>query len=145
MLVDKIITPDDIKAQARQWVGVKWRHQGRNKNGIDCVGLILVTAWGVGLKMPDTIAYSRYYIPQVMLDAFLSRDFKLIPKEEKQSGDVLLINIGRTPTHTAIYIFEENKESIIHAYAPSRKTKEESLYPILEKRISHVFRYPGVN
>ena len=29
---------------ARGWVGTKWRHQGRSKRGIDCVGLVIKIA-----------------------------------------------------------------------------------------------------
>ena len=39
--VDYVIKRREIVDAARNWVGVPYRHQGRTRNGIDCVGLLL--------------------------------------------------------------------------------------------------------
>ena len=46
--VDYVLKRRDIVAEARKWVGVPYRHQGRGARGIDCVGLLIEVANGVG-------------------------------------------------------------------------------------------------
>lgn len=46
-------------AAARAWVGVPWVHQGRNRAGIDCVGLVVLSARACGLDVPLLADYSR--------------------------------------------------------------------------------------
>ena len=38
--VEYVIKRREIVAAARDWVGVPYRHQGRTRNGIDCIGLL---------------------------------------------------------------------------------------------------------
>ena len=33
------VTREMVVAEARTWIGVKWRHQGRTREGVDCIGL----------------------------------------------------------------------------------------------------------
>ena len=51
---------DLIVAEARRWIGVRWRHQGRSRSGVDCIGLCLCAveaATGTAFSAPAT--YSR--------------------------------------------------------------------------------------
>ena len=137
------ILPETVVEQARSLIGIKWRHQGRNENGIDCIGTVLVTAWKLGIEMRDSEAYSRFYIPEMLIKAALERGFRPIPKPEMQIGDVLYIKVGRTPTHVAI-LSSFLPKMIIHALEPAQRVREQIMSPQLEARISHVFRFPGV-
>lgn len=44
---------------ARKYIGVPWIHQGRSKIGIDCVGLIVLSARDCGLDVPMLADYGR--------------------------------------------------------------------------------------
>lgn len=48
---------------ARSYVGVPFKHQGRSRAGLDCVGLIVVAARECGLNVPMLATYGRtpYY------------------------------------------------------------------------------------
>ena len=57
-----MITPElriEIVEYARTWLGTKWRHQGRSKQGIDCIGLIIRTAEEFGFQYEDSTGYAR--------------------------------------------------------------------------------------
>ncbi len=44
---------------ARTWIGVPWRHQGRSRAGVDCIGLGVVVGRELGLAFIDTIHYPQ--------------------------------------------------------------------------------------
>lgn len=48
-------------AEARSYLGTPWRHQGRNRMGIDCVGLVIVSARINGLKMDVAANYGLFH------------------------------------------------------------------------------------
>src|SRR5260370_35936670 len=55
---------DDLDGQdmvdcARSYVGVPYFHCGRNRNGLDCLGLLLVVAHDLDLTTYDEVDYSR--------------------------------------------------------------------------------------
>lgn len=55
-----MIDPDErfIKV-ARSYLGVPWVHQGRSRTGLDCVGLIVISARNCGLDVPMLANYGR--------------------------------------------------------------------------------------
>ena len=50
---------DAIVAEARTWLGVPWRHQGRSRAGVDCAGLVVLVARALELADHDSTAYGR--------------------------------------------------------------------------------------
>lgn len=44
---------------ARKYIGVSWVHQGRSRNGLDCVGLVVLSARACGLDVPLLANYGR--------------------------------------------------------------------------------------
>lgn len=46
-------------AAARTFVGTRWRHRGRNRRGIDCVGLLVLSAKATGFPFEDASHYGR--------------------------------------------------------------------------------------
>ena len=57
--VDYVVKRRDIIAEARKWLGAPYRHQGRGRRGIDCVGLLVEVAKGVGHPVVAPTAYSN--------------------------------------------------------------------------------------
>ena len=53
------MTPAAFIAAARSYLGTPWRHMGRNRAGLDCIGLVLVAARDAGLSLPDPAPYER--------------------------------------------------------------------------------------
>jgi len=46
-------------AAARSYVGVPWKHQGRSRTGLDCIGLTVLAGRDCGLSVPLTATYGR--------------------------------------------------------------------------------------
>jgi cell wall-associated NlpC family hydrolase len=45
-----MITAQAVADAAASYEGVKWRHQGRDRNGIDCLGLLVMVAIDLGIE-----------------------------------------------------------------------------------------------
>ncbi len=133
-----------IVEAAREYINVPWQHQGRNKFGIDCVGLLVLVAKDIGLNPLDITTYSQYYNPEVLISAFIKNGCRKVIKTKAESGDMILINIGKAPMHVGILSMKGEVRHIIHAYRPAGKVREEEVYPMLEKRFRFGFTYPGL-
>ena len=55
------VTREQIVEWARGWLGVPGRHQGRNRSGIDCGGLVIEVAkeLGIATSAHDRMGYER--------------------------------------------------------------------------------------
>ncbi len=136
---------DKIIIEARSWIGVKWRHQGRTRQGIDCAGLIIKVAHGVGLSAFDYTSYQARPKGLEFLNIFRTHmDEKNVL--DALPGDVLLFRDGPYLCHSAIVAELNNTPSIIHAYAITKKVVEERLNQgdWLSRRVT-CFSYRGVD
>lgn len=138
LLFDRI----SILEEARSWIGVPWRHQGRNRLGIDCAGLTIVVAWGLRLSKFNIANYRR----EPKRDEFIGH-FRNNMREkqiaDRLPGDVVLIRDQMFTCHSAIVDKEGEQEYIIHAYAKRRKVVREPLTEEWLNRCTHCFAYPG--
>jgi len=135
---------DDIVAEARKWIDVPWRHQGRTRLGIDCAGLVILVGNSLDLINYDTTNYQRKTHGQDFLNHFrMNMDEKSIT--EVLPGDVMLFRDRQYPCHAAIVGGTPNALTIIHAYARVRKVIEERLNTEewLQRRII-CFKYRGL-
>jgi cell wall-associated NlpC family hydrolase len=133
-----IATNLDIIEAARTWKGVRWRHQGRNRLGVDCIGLLRVVADQLGL------------IPGVDFDGYgRMPDGRLRPELDKllvrrvgpyQLGDVLLMRFEKEPQHVAIV----TDKGIIHSAAQARKVVEHGMDAIWNSRVVAAYQWPEV-
>lgn len=44
-------------AAARSYIGVPWKHQGRSRAGLDCIGLIILAGRDIGIAVPLVANY----------------------------------------------------------------------------------------
>lgn len=115
-----MIEPAALIAQARQWVGVRFLHQGRSRHGADCLGAISAILGELGSDvflryLPLNYARS----PQSLLIDTLGQVSREIPL---QPGAIITVQFPFTPypSHAAIF----TGESIIHAHARVQKVVE---------------------
>lgn len=133
-------TPEDVIREARGWIGVPFHHQGRVRAGIDCIGLVVVIARGLGLVEPDfdTPHYGRF--PTGELEQGLHRYCRAI--SEPIPGCVVTIKWFAMPHHVAIF----TGESIIHAHQAFRKGVSEHRFDGRWRRRCIAFHaLPGVS
>jgi cell wall-associated NlpC family hydrolase len=117
-----MIAPEDVFAQAREWLGVRFVHQGRSRHGCDCLGFIAAFMQELG---SDTLmnalprAYGR--APQSLLVDGLP---KITREVALQPGALLLIQfpVYPWPSHAAIY----TGSSMIHSVEAAGKVVEHS-------------------
>lgn len=109
------MTPADLVAEARTWVGTPFVWQASLKGvGADCKGLI----WGVAreLGLPEAssvyaaVADYRRVVPVPLLLKGLAATFTRAP--DPQSGDVLLMTMGGQPCHLGFHA----GDAVIHTY-----------------------------
>jgi hypothetical protein len=131
----------DIVDQAKTWIGVRFRHCGRSRTGVDCAGLVIKVAHEMGFTTFDTREYARRPNIRAFLKHFKDH-MDPVPKGEMRSGDVLLTREIRFPAHCGILeIDDQNRRWLIHAYEPCGQVVREGLSKLREQDIIHVFRY----
>lgn len=101
---------------ARGWIGVRWRHLGRSRTGIDCIGLVLAAAAECGVEVPDPAPYPRE--PQgTRLVAGVAQHATRVASP--LPGDVLVFRLGPYGGHVGIAGIHpvHGQPSVIHAFA----------------------------
>lgn len=114
---------------ARSMLGLPWRHRGRNRLGVDCVGLVVLAAAKAGCRIPDHTHYGRE-----PWDDRLRKELKALcgaPVNDWCVGDIALISWGKgEPSHLAIlgdYLY--GGLSLIHAH---------NLHGVVEHRLDEI-------
>jgi len=133
-----------IVEEARSYLGVKWLHQGRTRDGIDCAGLVVCVGNGLGLIQYDRSDYQRNPNGSAFLHYFKDGGGVQKPVTEAKPGDILVLREGAYPCHTAIVGENRHGLTIIHAFIVRKKVVEEQLIGAwLAKRVA-CFQYPSV-
>lgn len=114
-LIDKLI------AEARSYVGVKWRHRGRSRFGIDCIGLVVKSTAAAGIEMRDRLDYSRTPWNDGLLRELEAHFGEAVPLDELQPGDIVaMIGEGQPEAgHVGVIAEHAGRLSLIHSYNTS--------------------------
>lgn len=103
---------------------MKWKHQGRSRSGIDCLGLIVVTAHKLGISDVDEKTYSPRPDGVSLVRRF-NEEMDEIPLTEMDAGDVVMFADSKYPCHVAFVSRKHGQLYIIHAHATRRQVLEE--------------------
>lgn len=137
-------TPDDIVAAARCYLGVPWRHQGRDARGLDCAGLVVVVARELGLTDYDATGYGRHALGQAFVDHFRAA-MDPVPVSAMRPGDVPVFADSVYPCHCGVISLRHDVLHLIHAHALRRRVIEEPYAGEWPLKIKFVFRFRGLN
>lgn len=132
-------TRQDIVNAARSYLGVRWRHQGRSREGVDCIGLVIRVAHDLGLSAYDTVAYSRIPDGHYLQDELEHNMQRVLGPAA--IGDVLLMRFAREPQHVGIV----SSIGIIHSYGAIRKVVEHRIDKIWSDRIVAAYSFKGID
>lgn len=137
---------------ARRFIGVRFAHQGRTAMGLDCLGLLMITAQeagmllgGVPIDQMDIPAYGAR--PDVaLLQARLDAVLQPVPVNTVQVGDVVLLKIDGSPQHLALISDYPmvGELGMIHAYAPAREVIEHRYARNWQRATYRAYRLPGL-
>lgn len=122
--IEAVATRAEFVSIAREFLGVRWQHQGRTEQGIDCVGLLVVPAIRLGVLQPgdDITDYPRQQDGS-QLSALLHRHCARLPRwQDGHLGDILAIKFTDQPQHVAIITRSYDPRwgcFVIHAFGNS--------------------------
>lgn len=140
-----------IVEAARQYLGVKFRHRGRSRVGLDCGGLIVLSYRDCGVQIHDTTLYG----PEPFKDGLVKHvalaldDAVLVApvgEADLRDGDVIVMRFRKEPHHLGIIAAVDYAGTpalnVIHADGESGRVLEHRLTPDMVARITHVHRRP---
>lgn len=139
-----------IVEQAREWLGVRYLHQGRNRFGADCVGFPLGVYAELGVELPDWRAYGTEADPDELLRrlrAALGQEIAVepVPFSALQPGDILLFRFPKTKSPRHIGIVSDRATggfNFIESNGNEGRVIERRLDERYLSRVTHVFRRP---
>ncbi len=145
---------------ARKYLGVRFRHQGRTMDGIDCAGLLVVSAWDCGINSWSKEAHFGYdRLPDgVTVNKIMNCICEKLPvhKETMIPGHIVQISYTsggfERVTHMGVLtdmggrydLGEDYVLGLIHAYMPKRKVVEHRLDEQWFTQVKGVFRPRGL-
>lgn len=141
------MTGADIVAEARTWIGVPFRHQGRSREGVDCIGLPVCVRAALGLETKFAgIDYRRTASDEAMLQYCKKNMIQVFPSD-LQEGDLLVIAFG-VNRHMAIvcnYPLAQGVLGVIHSRTETKQgVIEQRLDPRWMRFVRGCFRFPEV-
>jgi len=133
------MTPEALIESARGWLGVPWRHLGRTRGGVDCIGLVILAAGGAGLSIADPAPYARQPQEAALLRGALAHG-RRVP--EARPGDVLIFRMGLFGGHVGIATSHRayHCPGVLHAYAPHKHVVEQPIDAEFQRALLAVIR-----
>lgn len=131
----------DLITAAYDYVGVPFLHAGRNRIGVDCIGLVIASAREAGLLTNyDNTDYSS-----VVNAKFFKSQIEMfcdeIPITDLEYGDLLLFSMrgtAHTTTHVGLYVAYG---IFIHSDQAIGKVVVQALPGTWESRLISVYRW----
>lgn len=144
------MTKEYVVSAAHEWLGTRFKHQGRikindtDKGGCDCLGLIIglniKSKYGDNLKIFDQLNYPRLITSNILLERF-NLLLDQVEHNEISPGDILLIKINNWPQHLAIVTSINPYITIIHSYLQARRVVKQYLTKEWKENIVAVYRF----
>ncbi|MBB1060434.1 C40 family peptidase [Marilutibacter spongiae] len=139
-----------VVSQARTWLGVRYLHQGRNRFGVDCVGMPHGVYRELGVDLPDFRAYGTEADPAELLArlrAALGDEVAIAPISAASllPGDIVVFHFPRSgiPRHLGIVADRAGGGlNFIESNGNEGRVIERRLDDRYRARITHVFRRP---
>lgn len=138
-----MVTGSEIAAAARVYLGTPFIHAGRDRHGLDCVGLLIAVARDLNLADYEPAPYSRQVDP-ARLRAEVERFCRPMALDAAREGDVLLFRVGGMTQHVGIHA---GYHRFLHAYewTPGKgQVSETALAGVWARSLVAVYRFREV-
>ena len=137
------VTRDQIVTTARNYLGCPWMHHGRNRNGIDCVGLLVCVCHDLGLPVEDMKGYSAVptgfgFMNHFLKQAPINKTRLLLP------GSIAMIRGAERAAHCGIFAEKDGRKSLIHSSNQTMQVEEVFWEPGPRSQLVFVLDFPGV-
>lgn len=90
-----ILCAQDPVAVARSWIGTPFRHQGRTRHGIDCVGLLVETFRACGRDVVDLEGYARDPHNGLLEEVLQRNGCVPVARDDWRAGDIAVISFAQ--------------------------------------------------
>lgn len=110
-----VVTAEEFVLAAREYLGVRYHPQARDKHGMDCGGLLLACGNDLDYTDLQVLGYSNSPDGE-SFERLLAESLTEISKEATDVGDVVACDFGKGIQHTAIVTaLEYDQVKVIHA------------------------------
>lgn len=132
-----------IVKTARTLIDIPYRHQGRTLRGLDCSGVVVMTAFLSGLSK-EKLGLTNY--PR-NADGSLGRglDEYCTELDTLQPGAIALFQLSPIPHHCGIVTRYGEGLGILHAYENVGRVREHALIDWWKNKIVKIYGFPNVN
>jgi cell wall-associated NlpC family hydrolase len=136
------MTPAKLVQAARGYLGVPWRHLGRSRAGVDCIGLVLLAARACGHDLPDPAPYEREPQGARLVSGLLAHGARVTQAE---LGDVMVFRMGVYGGHIGIATLHPvyRVPGLLHAFATRRHVVEQPIDAEFRAALVAVVRVAG--
>lgn len=148
-----MVTRTQVIAEARQWLGTRFHHQGHAKGvGCDCAGLVGGVCVALGLLPADfwETQFARFagYGRQPhagLLEAGCAAFLEPVHADSIQLADVLLFRFEAEPQHVGfVGDYVHGGFSVIHSLSTERKVVEHRLDSLWLSRVTGAYQIRGI-
>jgi hypothetical protein len=122
------MTRDEVVFVARAFVGKPWRHQGRNDQGLDCVGLLVAVARILKVPHEDRVDYPRDPSNHNLLEHLRKFSVYVNPTSNLH-GTIGIFRESMLPCHVGFFTEVNGVRTLIHSAAKRRLIVEEYFIP----------------
>lgn len=117
----------DLVKEARTWIGTKFKKGGRDRTGVDCIGLLIGVGRTFQFDIKDSIEYSFSPEPSMfqnmVYDQTVHRDMN-----DVMEGSIVILRQSIFPMHTGIIAKNAaGSWTIINANLKERRVIEQSI------------------
>jgi hypothetical protein len=133
---------ESVVAHARSWLGVPFRHQGRDRNGVDCAGLVICLGRELGLLPKDFDVNGYRRSPDGTMLAECDKHLDIAPIAQ---AHVAVMRFSEEPQHIALLVpYRHGGLAVLHALERSGKVVEHRIDSVWRDRIVKTYRFRGV-
>ena len=133
---------DALILECRTYLGVPWRHQGRSRRGVDCVGFILLALKALNIPTVEITGYTRNPDGVALKEIMDKQPSLTSVSPPYRRGDIVLFRIRKEPQHVAL-LTESSTSALgmIHSYnGGEKKVVEHDFADYWKNKIISVYR-----
>lgn len=136
-------TYQDIITEAKSWLGVRFKKGGRDRMGVDCVGLLVNIGRNCGLDIEDTVEYAFNPDP-AKFQQLVYNQTDPVTFEGLTPGSIVILRQSVFPMHTGILSRDHHgRLTIINANLHKRQVVEQP-YVDWKNQVICLRKYKGI-